>query len=457
MTSITPTSWRWRRRPQSPVAAVAGFLAALLAACGGTPAPAATPGGQANAGTVSFLSSQAQPVNEAEAMRRDVLGAFKGTVNFDSSRSDAQIVQQLQAEEQAGKVTIDLVAGLHGDFPAPAQAGQLEDLSPLLQKLEQDRHFNPELLKYGKLGTSKQYYIPWLQATYMMVANKKALQYLPKGTDINSLTYDQLIQWGQNMKQATGENKIGLPASSKGLIHRGVQGYWYPSFTGTEVSGFKSPEAVSLWQTYKKLWAVTSAQSTNYAFMQEPLQSGEVWVAWDHQARLIDALNSSPDQFVVFPAPSGPKGLGYMSVVVGLAIPKGAPNAKGAEALIDYLTQPKNQVKAVNVVGFFSVLNDAAANSTAGLKPGVGLEAAAAAKQTGNKKGIPALLPVGLGAKDAEFNKAYTDTFTRIILRNEDIQAVLSSEAQTVNSLLSGVNAPCWPPDPPSTGACQAR
>lgn len=440
-----------------PLAVLTG-LAAALAACGGTPAPQSATQNQANAGTVAFMSSQAQPVNEAEAMRRSVLGGFNGTVNFDSSRSDSQIVQQLQAEEQTGKVDMDLVGGLHGDFPSLVQAGQLEDLTPLLQKLQQDRHFNADLLKYGKLGTGKQYYIPWLQATYMMAANKKALQYLPKGTDINNLTYDQLIQWGQNMKQATGENKIGLPAAPiKGLIHRGIQGYWYPSFTGTEVTAFKSADAMNLWQTYRKLWAVTSAQSTNYSFMQEPLQSGEVWVAWDHQARLIDALNNMPDQFVVFPAPSGPKGLGYMSVVVGLAIPKGAPNKQGAEALIDYLTQPKNQVKAVNVVGFFSVLTDAAATNTAGLKPGVALEAAAAAKQNASKRALPALLPVGLGSKDAEFNKAYIDTFTRIVLRNEDIQTVLTSEAQALNTLLSAANAPCWPPDPPSSGACQAK
>src|SRR5262249_18932190 len=127
------------------------------------------------------------------------------------------------------------------------------------------------------------------------------------------------------------------------------------------------------------------------------------------------------------------------------------------QALSDYLSQPKNQVKAVNVIGFFSVMSDTSANSTAGLKPAVALEAAAAAKQSGNKKAIPALLPVGLGAKDAEFNKAYVDTFTRIILRNEDIQTVLNSEAQVINGLLNTANAPCWPPDPTSSGACQVK
>jgi hypothetical protein len=44
--------------------------------------------------------------------------------------------------------------------------------------------------------------------------------------------------------------------------------------------------------------------------MQEPLQGGEVWLAWDHVARMIEALRGNPDGFVAFPAPVGPKGLG---------------------------------------------------------------------------------------------------------------------------------------------------
>ena len=91
------------------------------------------------------------------------------------------------------------------------------------------------------------------------------------------------------------------------------------------------------------------------------------------------------------------------------------------------------------------------------MKPGVALEAAAAAKQNASRKAIPALLPVGLGSRDAEFNKAYRDSFTRIILRGEDIQTVLTDEAQQMNSLLTAANAPCWPPDPPSSGPCQAK
>jgi multiple sugar transport system substrate-binding protein len=438
------------------------LLAAVLSACGGTPAPAGgspTASGQANVGAVEFLSSQAQPVDEAEGMRRQVLASFNGKVDFNATLTGAQIVSKVLAEHQAGKVDIDVDGDLHGNFPPLQEAGALQDLTPLMQKLEKDRKFNPALVKYGKLGTQKQFYVPWIQATYMMAVNKKAVQYLPKGADVNNLTYDQLVEWGQNMQKATGEKKIGLPLAAGtrgGLVNRFLQGYTYPSYTGGEVTGFKSPQGVQMWSMLKKLWAVTSPQSTNYGFMQEPLQSGEVWVAWDHQARLINALKSSPDQFMAVPAPVGPKGLGFMSVVVGLAIPVGAPNQKGAEALIDFLTRPDAQKKTTGVVGFFPVLTDVSVSGSSA-PPGVGAEAAAASKQANNSKAIPALLPVGLGAKDSEFSKAYVDSFTRIILHNEDAQTVLNDEAKQMQSLLDGAKAPCWPPDPVSSGTCQIK
>lgn len=433
----------------------------LILACGGTPAPSggATASTQTDVGKVEFLSSQGQAVNEAEGMRKQVLAGFNGTTDFNTSLTGAQMVPKLLAEHQASKVDIDLVGDIHGDMVPLQAAGALQDLTPLLEKLQKDRKFNSQLVAYGKMGTQKQYYIPWLQATYMMVVNKKALQYLPKGADVSGLTYDQLAQWGENMLKGTGEKKIGIPAatgSRGGLLSRFLQGYVYPSYTGGEVTGFKSPEAVQAWQMVKRLWAVTNPQSTNYGFMQEPLQSGEVWVAWDHQARLIDALKNLPDQFQAVPAPSGPKGLGFMSVVAGLAIPVGAPNQKGAEALIDYLTRPDKQKKTTAVVGFFPVLSDVSVSGK-DAPPGVGVEAEAAIKQTNAKKALPALLPVGLGAKDGEFSKTYFDTFTRIALHNEDIQTVLSDEAKLLQALLDTAKAHCWPPDPPSTGTCQVK
>ena len=39
----------------------------------------------------------------------------------------------------------------------------------------------------GDAGASRRpstEYVPWMQATYIMAANKKALQYLPKGANL---------------------------------------------------------------------------------------------------------------------------------------------------------------------------------------------------------------------------------------------------------------------------------
>ena len=440
---------------------IALAAALLTVSCGGTPAPPSTSssGTQKNVGQVEFVSSQGTPANEGQKMNNQVLTGFNGHADFISGPTAAQDVDKITAEQKAGKGTIDVVALQHGDFTTLGASDALMDLTPLLQQLEKDRQFPKALLDYGKLGTQKQYYIPWLQATYMMAINKKALQYLPKGADVNNLTYDQVIAWGQSIQKATGERMFGLPASpgtQASLIHRFLQGYAYPSYTGTEVTGFKSADAVQMWQMLKRLWAVTNPQSTTYSQLQDPLQSGDVLFGWDHQARLKDALEKLPDQFITVPAPRGPKGLGYMSVVVGLAIPKTAPNVEGAKALIDYLTKSQQQISAGATIGFFPVVEGVKLTGSV-VPPYLNAEAGVAAKYAASKNAVVALLPVGLGGKSDQFTLAYQDTFTRIILRNEDIQTVLNEEASKLQTLLTAANASCWPPDPSSQGPCQIK
>ena len=114
-------------------------------------------------------------------------------------------------------------------------------------------------------------------------------------------------QWAKAIADKTGQRRLGFPAGPTGLMPRFFQGYFYPSFTGGVVTTFKSPEAEAGWAALKELWAVTSPSSTSYNFMQEPLLAGEVWIAWDHIARLKEAVSLQPDQFVAFPPRPGPR------------------------------------------------------------------------------------------------------------------------------------------------------
>lgn len=104
--------------------------------------------------------------------------------------------------------------------------------------------------------------------------------------------------------------------------------------------------------------------------------------------------------------------LGYMSVVVGLAIPKTAPNVEGAQALIDYLTRFQQQIAAGSTIGFLPVVE------------GVKLTSSAVPLYLNAEAGVS---PKYAAAKNA------------------------------VVALLTAANASCWPPDLPSSGPCQIK
>ncbi|HEV2602023.1 MAG TPA: extracellular solute-binding protein [Microvirga sp.] len=398
-----------------------------------------------------FYSTQLRPIEEASKVRDVLLKGVSGKVTYVVDEPSPFAVR-MKAETQAGKRTIGVVGALHGELQ-PHVGADLQPIDDVAQKLA-DRGIPANLMELGKLGTGQQQYIPWMQATYIMVANKQALQYLPQGADVNTLTYAQLQQWGKNIVDKTGQRRLGFPAGPTGLLARFFQGYFYPSFTGGVVSTFKSADAEAGWNTMKELWAVSSPNSTNYNFMQEPLLAGEVWVAWDHIARVKEALTAQPDQFVTFPAPAGPKGRGYMPVVAGLAIPKDAPNRAGAVAVIEHMTKPETQLATAAEVGFFPVVK---ADLPPNLAPGIKLLASAVAATQSSKDALVSLLPVGLGAKGGEFNKVYVDTFQRIVLRNEPVKAVLESQAKVLEGLMNETKAPCWSPDKPSQGACPVQ
>ena len=125
----------------------------------------------------------------------------------------------------------------------------------------------------------------------------------------------------------------------------------------------------------------------------------------------------------------------------------------GAMGLIDYLTRPETQIETARSVGFLPVVKAELPDTEPGLKLGAG----AVEKMQSAKDALPALLPIGLGERAGEFDMVYLDTFKGIVLRGENPSAVLDREREALNRLMTDTGAPCWAPDPPSSGACQAQ
>jgi multiple sugar transport system substrate-binding protein len=400
-----------------------------------------------------FLSTQFKPVEEAERMRGALLSTFPGRVEYRPEDANP-FNERVRAEAQSGRPTVSLIGGQHGDFATFARDGLLQDLTPLLGRLA-DRGFPKALTELARFGTYKHFYIPWFQGTYLLAARREALAYLPQGAALDTMTYAQWAEWGAALVRATGQRKIGLPGGPRGLLARFIHGYLYPSYTRSAgVTAFRSAEAAQMWAAFKEFWGVVHPQSTGYEFMQEPLQSGDVWVAWDHVARLGGALRAQPGEFVLFPAPIGPRGRGFVTITGGLGIPKGAPNVAGAEQLIEHLTRPAQQSAMVRELGFFPVTE---ATPPTDLPVAAQREADAVAQQAATANGVPTSLPVGLGTQTDNFNRLYLDTFTRIVLKNEPIGAVLDEGARTLQTLLNTAQAPCWSPDPLGDGPCTVQ
>ncbi|MFF6980189.1 ABC transporter substrate-binding protein [Streptomyces sp. NPDC008343] len=421
--------------------AALGVAAPVLSACSGVSTSGASGSG------VQFLTTQFTPVEESKNLRGILKKAYSPGVRLVTGDS-SQLGTQVRSQADSGQMQIDVIAGLHGDF---AMLGEeyLTDLSGLMGELS-GRGYSADLQDLAKLGTQKTWYLPWCQATYMVCARKSALEHLPAGADVNTLTYDQYLDWAIAARKANGgKPAFGLPAGPQGLLARFVQGHLYPSFTGAMVTAFRSSQAVTMWQYMKELWANTVPSSTNYNFMQEPLSSGEVSVAWDHVARLVGAPKDHPEDWVMVPSPAGPKGRGYMSVVLGLGIPKGSKHADAAKDVLRALAKPDVQIDLLRQNSFFPTVK---ATIPPNLPPAIRLEYEAVRAQQSAPRGIISLPPVGLGQHDGEMSKIFVDTFTAIVLNNASIRKTLDAQAKIMQSILDEVKVPCWAPDPVEPG-----
>jgi multiple sugar transport system substrate-binding protein len=440
------------RRIHLLLAALAATAVAAVAAAAGTAEPAkARPSAAANHEMV-FFSNQLNPVAEAEAVRNIMLRNFRAhRVQFVPAASDRIFEDRVLAEQQAGRSTIHVLGALHGNYVSLRERNALMPLNDVARQLAQ-RRIPRSFLNLGKLGTRNQLYIPWMQATYVLVANTRALPLLPRGADRNRLTYGQFLQWARNIRQRFGVGRVGFPASDTGLFHRFLQGYFVPSFTGRNVTRWTSNDAVAGWRYLKQLWPLVHPQSLSYGFMQDPLLNGEVMLAWEHVARTRAALLQRPQDFVVMPAPRGPKGRAFMPVLAGLAIPRNAPTPAAGKALIRHMLSVGTQAQTLGSVGFYPVIT---ARLSRRLGPGL-LKQASAVRRTQNARdALPSLLPIGLGADGGNFNAVYRNAFRRIVINNEDIRSVLRDTRTQLQAIFDRNNARCWAPDPRSRGTCR--
>jgi multiple sugar transport system substrate-binding protein len=205
-------------------------------------------------------SSQAAPVEPRRCATETLNGLRAGGFQ---PQEPGPFITRIEAEIAAGSGAIGVVGGLHGDLSR--YADNWVDLSDVdLAGIT----VSPAFLELGKLGTAEQKYLPWMQATYVMAANKQALEYLPEGADLNALTYDQVMP-GQGHGRAPVREIRFRPAEGLGTAS---SGFLLPACRlGSHQVPLRRAEA---WNKFKEL-AVHQPGLDSYDFMQEPLLTGD--------------------------------------------------------------------------------------------------------------------------------------------------------------------------------------
>ncbi len=304
--------------------------------------------------TLVFSSRLFSPPAEQLFFTEEVIKPFAEEHGIDihfTIIDDATLLEQAQVQQTTGNVTTDIVVSHNGSMPQWLDNDWVEDLTDVVAGWT-DRTFS-EAFVTDTNRDGRQYFLPVGADVYLLLANNKALPYLPDGVDLDAITWDQYAAWAVAIAAGEGEGKVcitGIPSKS-----------WVYMFGGTGLSygaGFpdaNSEGAMAAWKVWETIGKAGGFVPTvlNVDSCVDPMMREESWLTVFHNARAGQVYASNETAFTLAPAPSGPVGIGSIAGVSGYAVMKGSANYDLAIAFLEYLTRPDIQVKLAKGTGGF--------------------------------------------------------------------------------------------------------
>ena len=304
--------------------------------------------------TLVFSSRLFSPPREQEYFINEIIKPFEEEhgviVNFQII-DDQTLLDRAQVQQITDHITTDIVVAHNSRMNEWIEAGWVEDLTDHVNGWT-DRTFSVAFESNTHVD-GKQYFLPVGADVYLLLANNKALPYLPDGVELDSITWEQYAAWGVAVAEGEGEGKVcitGIPAKS-----------WIYMFGGTGLSygaGFpdvNSEGAMQAWKIWESIGMANGFVPTvlNIDSCVDPMMREESWLTVFHNARAGQVYGSNETQFTLAPAPTGPVGTGSIAGVSGYAIMKGSANYDLAILFLEFLTRPDIQVKIAKGTGGF--------------------------------------------------------------------------------------------------------
>lgn len=295
---------------------------------------------------LNILYSGTPEVHEKEYLMDSYFKGFEEEygvkVNVDFV-PQADAITKIQTEQDSGNVVSDVIYADTANMAPYVNGGWMEDISAVVEGTGSTytKMFDESTNKDGV-----RYFVPNSFDVYVLIANVKALDYLPEGLtreDVEKgLTWEQYADWAVAIAAGEGQGKTMMPANMTGsqlLYPMGgmslAYGGGFPEFTS---EGFKSAMGI-----LAKIAAGNGfySEQDQYTAVTDPMNSGEVWLAFSHMAPAGTSYNAAPNNFVIGAAPKGSAGVGSTSGAWCYGIQKGASHKDLAEAFLAYIARPE--------------------------------------------------------------------------------------------------------------------
>ena len=204
----------------------------------------------------------------------------------------------------------------------------------------------------------------------------------------------------------------------------------------------------------KELWA-----NTNTGVHQLRLHAGaarargEVLVAWDHVARLVDAPKAQAGRLADGAgARAAPRAWATCSSSAGLGIPKGAPDRDKAKDVDQEPVDGRHADRhALRPNAFFPTVEADPPAGPACRRPagGHGGRGPADAEQRDPRRCRRSVW----GRKDGEVSQIFKNSFKEICIDRTPRQVhAATPRVSQLNAILAELKVPCWAPDPVQPG-----
>ncbi|MBL6981605.1 MAG: extracellular solute-binding protein [Anaerolineales bacterium] len=378
--------------------------------------------------TLVFSSRLFSPPQEQEYFINEIIKPFEEEhgviVNFQII-DDQTLLDRAAVQQSTNHVTTDIVVAHNSRMAEWIEAGWVEDMTEVVAGWT-DRTFSTAFEGQTHMDGS-QYFLPVGADVYLLLANNKALDYLPAGAELDTITWEQYAEWGAAVAAGEGEGKVcitGIPAKS-----------WIYMFGGTGLSygaGFpdvNSEGAMEAWKVWETIGKAGGFVPTvlNIDSCVDPMMREESWLTVFHNARAGQVYASNETAFTLAPAPTGPVGTGSIAGVSGYAIMKGSANYDLALQFLEYLTRPDIQVKIAKGTGGFIPPVEEALEFLGNEAIDEVINKAVLVLENGVVSGVPAGDYQDWGA----VKQCYDDIFEDTILAGADVTQARLDEGQT--------------------------